>query len=100
MDATQVLQQFRVVPVVVINTQTGNIETPPDIITRGFLTGDDTEQLLSEARDLVVSTLENSSVEEVTDSGLVKEKISTELRRFFRKRTQRRPMILPVVMEI
>jgi ribonuclease J len=89
-----------VVPVVVINTQTGKIEAPPDIITRGFLTGDDGEQLLSEARDLVVSTLESSSLEEVTDWGLVKEKIGTELRRFFRKRTQRRPMILPIVMEI
>ncbi len=89
-----------VIPVVVINTQTGKLETPPDIITRGFLTGDDTEDLLSEARDLVVSTLESSSLEEITDWGLVKEKISSELRRFFRKRTQRRPMILPVVMEI
>lgn len=89
-----------VVPVVVINTQTGKIEGPPDIITRGFLTGDDTEQLLSEARDLVVATLESSSLGEVTDLGVVKEKIGTELRRFFRKRTQRRPMILPVVMEI
>ncbi len=89
-----------VIPVVVINTQTGKLETPPDIITRGFLTGDDTEDLLSEARVLVVSTLESSSLEEITDWGLVKEKISTELRRFFRKRTQRRPMILPVVMEI
>jgi ribonuclease J len=89
-----------VVPVVVINAQTGKIEAPPDIITRGFLTGDDTEQLLAEARDLVVSTLESSSLGEVTDLGVVKEKIGTELRRFFRKRTHRRPMILPVVMEI
>jgi ribonuclease J len=89
-----------VIPVVVINSRTGGLEAPPDIITRGFLTGEDGEDLLSEARNLVISTLEGSSAEEVTDWGLIKDKIQSELRRFFRKRTQRRPMILPVVMEI
>jgi ribonuclease J len=89
-----------VVPVVVINSRTGKLDAPPDIITRGFLTGEDSEDLLTEARDLVVSTLEGSSAEEVTDWGLIKDKIQSVLRRFFRKRTQKRPMILPVVMEI
>jgi ribonuclease J len=89
-----------VIPVVVINSRTGGLEAPPDIITRGFLTGEDGEDLLSEARDLVVATLEGSSAEEVTNWGLIKDKIQSELRRFFRKRTQRRPMILPVVMEV
>lgn len=89
-----------VIPVVVINSRTGRMETPPDIITRGFLTGEDGETLLAEARKLVISTVESSSAEEVTDWGLIKEKIQSELRRHFRKRTQRRPMILPVVMEI
>jgi ribonuclease J len=41
-----------------------------------------------------------ASVEERTDSGLIQEKIRNELRRFVRKRTGRRPMVLPVVMEI
>jgi len=89
-----------VIPVVVINSRTGLLDTPPDIITRGFLTGEDSEHLLDEARDLVTSTLESSSAEEVTDWGLTKDKIQSELRRFFRKRTQKRPMILPIVLEI
>ena len=89
-----------VIPVVVINSKTGLMETPPDIITRGFLTGEDSEHLLDEARDLVISTLESSSAEEVTDWGLTKDKIQSQLRRFFRKRTQKRPMILPLVLEI
>jgi ribonuclease J len=87
-----------VIPVVSINKQSGRVETPPEIITRGFLAGED-EELLDEVRDLVVSTVEGSPTEEVADWGLIKDKIQTELRRFFRKRTQRRPMILPVVME-
>ena len=87
-----------VIPVVSINKQDGRVETPPEIITRGFLAGED-DELLDEVRDLIVSTVENSTTEEVADWGLIKEKIQTELWRFFRKRTQRRPMILPVVME-
>ena len=87
-----------VIPVVSINKQSGRVETPPEIITRGFLAGED-DSLLDEVRDLVIATVESSPIEEVADWGLIKDKIQTELRRFFRKRTQRRPMILPVVME-
>ena len=85
-----------VIPVVSINKQNGRVETPPEIITRGFL---EDEELLEELRVLIIATVEGSPAEEVADWGLIKEKIQTELRRFFRKRTQRRPMILPVVME-
>ncbi len=87
-----------VIPVVSINKQSGRVETPPEIITRGFLAGED-DSLLDEVRDLVIATVEGSPTEEVADWGLIKDKIQTELRRFFRKRTQRRPMILPIVME-
>ena len=87
-----------VIPVVSINKQNGRVETAPEIITRGFLSGED-DGLLDEVRDLIVATVEESPIEEVADWGLIKEKIQTELRRFFRKRTHRRPMILPVVME-
>ncbi len=87
-----------VIPVVSINKQSGRVETPPEIITRGFLAGED-DSLLDEVRDLVIATVEGSPAEEVADWGLIKDKIQTELRRFFRKRTQRRPMILPIVME-
>ena len=88
-----------VIPVVAINKQTGKMEQPPEIITRGFLAGDDGDELLAEVSDVVRSTIESSSTEETTDWGLIKDKVQTDLRRFFRKRTQRRPMILPVIME-
>jgi ribonuclease J len=85
-----------VIPVVAINKQTGRADAPPEIIIRGFFADDD---LLAEASGVVKATIEGSSTEEVTDSGLIREKIQTALRKFFRKRIQRRPMILPVVME-
>jgi ribonuclease J len=49
--------------------------------------------VLSEAFD-------QASVEERTDQGVIKEKLRVELRRFFRKRSGRRPFVLPVIMEI
>jgi ribonuclease J len=89
-----------VIPVVAINKQTGRCESPPEIVTRGFLASEESELLLTEARAVVQATVDESTPEEVADWGLIKEKIQNALRRFFRKRTQRRPMILPVVMEI
>ena len=49
---------------------------------------------------LLVDVVEQASVEERTDQGLIKEKLRVELRRFFRKRSGRRPFVLPVIMEI
>ena len=66
-----------VIPVVIINSATGRMDTPPDIITRGFLAGEDSDQLLDEARELVKSTLDSSPAEEVTDWGLTKNKIQS-----------------------
>ncbi len=88
------------VPVVAINRQTGAIDTVPEIIARGFVTDDDSDALLAEGARHISQVIAEASVEERTDPGLIHEKIRTELRRFIRKRTGRRPMVLPVVMEI
>jgi ribonuclease J len=89
-----------VVPVVTINRQTGAVDAMPEIIARGFVTDDESEGLLAEGARLLTTVIAEASVEERTDSGLIQEKIRNELRRFVRKRTGRRPMVLPVVMEI
>src|SRR5215204_4965005 len=89
-----------VVPVVAISRQTGSLEEAPDVITRGFVLDARTEALLKEIPMLLAATLDGASVEERTDSGLIKEKIRVDLQRFFRKRSGLRPLVLPVVMEI
>jgi ribonuclease J len=89
-----------VVPVVAISRQTGSLEEPPDVITRGFVLDARTEALLRQIPSLLAATLEGASVEERTDPGLIKEKIRVDLQRFFRKRSRLRPLVLPVVMEI
>jgi ribonuclease J len=98
-DRRHLSEDGLVVPVVAINKQTGALEGVPDIITRGFVM-EDGQALLSDAARMLVEVMEQTSVEERTDQGLIKEKLRVELRRFLRKRSGRRPFVLPVIMEI
>jgi ribonuclease J len=98
-DRRHLAEDGLVVPVVAINKQTGALEGVPDIITRGFVM-EDSQALLADGARLLAEVVEQASVEERTDQGLIKEKLRVELRRFFRKRSGRRPFVLPVIMEI
>jgi len=60
----------------------------------------DDEGFVEEARKAVLRTLEHSSKEEVTDYGMLKEKIRADLKRYINRNTQRRPLIIPVIVEI
>jgi ribonuclease J len=88
------------VPVVAINKQAGTVESTPEIITRGFVVDARSDALLREAAGFLLAVIDGAGVEERTDYGLMKEKIRVELQRFFRRRSGRRPLVLPVLMEI
>jgi ribonuclease J len=87
-----------VLPIIAINKLTGRVETAPEIVMRGFAAGED--GFLPEARQIVLQTLESSSDEEKADYGVIKEKIRQDLKRFIVKRSARRPLIMPVILEI
>ncbi len=89
-----------VVPIMVINKHTGLLETPPEIVSRGFLPSDDGAEILNAAREVVLKTLENSTPEEKSDWSVIKEKIRSDLKRYLNKQTAKRPMILPVILEV
>jgi ribonuclease J len=89
-----------VVPVLAIGKQTGTLDAPPEFITRGLAVDPRTDALLEEAPALIAALVESARPEERTDPGLIREKIRGELQRIFRKRTGRRPLIVPVVMEV
>jgi len=89
-----------VVPVVAINGHTGALEQAPEIITRGLAVDARHEALLKEAPDLLGRAIERTPIEERTDPGLLKERIRAEVQSLFRKRAGRRPLVLPVVMEV
>jgi ribonuclease J len=98
-DRRHLAEEGLVVPVVAINKQTGMLEGIPDIIARGFVM-EDGEALLADGAHVLSDVVEQASIEERTDHGLIKEKLRVELRRFLRKRSGRRPLVLPVIMEI
>ena len=89
-----------VVPVLAINGHSGVLEQAPELITRGFVVDAKTEGLLKEVPALLLAMLEQLPIEERTDPGLMKERVRAELQRFFRKRAGRRPLVLPVIMEV
>ena len=70
------------------------------MIARGFITDGDADRLMADLARLVPVVMAEASVEERTDAAMMQEKIRAELRRYVRKKTGRRPMVLPVVMEI
>ena len=98
-DRRHLAEDGLVVPVLAINGQTGALEGVPEIITRGFVM-ENAQELLADGARVLIEVVEQASVEERTDQGLIKEKVRVELRRFFRKRSGRRPFVLPVIMEI
>jgi ribonuclease J len=87
-----------VLPIIAINKRSGLVESLPEIVMRGFAVED--EQLIAEARNIVQRTLEGSNTEEKQDYGVMKEKVRNDLKRFIQKSTSRRPLIMPVIMEI
>ncbi|HEY0309257.1 MAG TPA: ribonuclease J [Acidobacteriaceae bacterium] len=87
-----------VLPIVGINKRTGRVEGLPEIVSRGFAAAE--EGLIAEARQIVMRTLDGSSAEEKADYGLIKEKIRADLKRYIQKNTSRRPLIMPVILEI
>jgi ribonuclease J len=87
-----------VLPIIAINKLSGRVETTPEIVTRGFNPGDN--GLLEGARRIVEDTLAHSSEEEKADYGVIKEKIRADLKRYISKQTQKRPLIMPVILEI
>ena len=87
-----------VLPIIAINKLSGDVESAPEIVTRGFNPGDD--GLMEGAKRIVEDTLAHSSAEEKADYGVIKEKIRADLKRYISKQTQKRPRIMPVILEI
>jgi ribonuclease J len=90
-----------VVAVIGISRHTGALVGEPELVARGYVVEEGRgESLFKDAAGVIAECIQTSSVEERTDQGLMTEKLRGELRRFFKKRSGRRPLVLPVLMEI
>jgi ribonuclease J len=99
-DRRHLAEDGFVLPIVAVNKNNGQLEGPPEIVSRGFVSFDEGSALLDEARQIVLRTFETVSEEERADLGVLKEKIRLDLKRFLNKSTQRRPLIAPVIVEV
>lgn len=86
--------------VVTIDSQTGSIIAGPDIISRGFVYVRESERLIENIRDIVKDILRDCEEDGITDWSTLKSNIKDKLRNFLYEKTKRRPMILPIIMEI
>ena len=89
-----------VMVVVVRSAQEGRIMGEPEIVFRGIAHADDPEELTKAAKGLVTKLLDSEEMRQVTDLGLVKSRVHDELQKFLRKEANRRPMVLPVIVEV
>src|SRR5271156_6216443 len=88
-----------VVSIIAIDKHTGKMESHPEIVTRGLMS-DNGQELIAGARQVIMKTVEDSNAEEKSDWGVIKEKIRVDLKRYINKQTSKRPLILPVILEI
>jgi ribonuclease J len=85
---------------VTIDSKTGQLIGQPDLVSRGFLSDPD-DPIMAQAREHLREALHQRREDEhAAEAGYVKTKIRDTLSRFFHQRTKRRPMILPIVMEV
>ena len=90
-----------IIPIVAIDRRTGEIESGPEIVSRGYVFSEDGELSVAAARRVVEKTVAGSSREEIADLGVMVEKIRADLRRYFGRKASRqsRPLIVPVILE-
>ncbi|MHB1042112.1 MAG: ribonuclease J [Eubacteriales bacterium] len=99
-DRKQLSHDGILIVVVTINRETGLVAAGPDIVSRGFVYVRESEELLEEARVRVKNALEKCAVKGISEWSSIKSQVRDVLGKFLYEKTRRRPMILPIIMEI
>ncbi|MCZ6449644.1 MAG: ribonuclease J [Deltaproteobacteria bacterium] len=99
-DRRHLSEDGMVLAIMAIHQQTGELAAGPDIISRGFMRAEDGQEVLEQAKALVLKTLKGSNREIRTDPSELQEKVRKSLQRYFFKTLERRPMIVPLIMEM
>jgi len=99
-DRRHLAEDGMVIVTVAIDHETGELVSGPDIISRGFVYEEESKEMLDEARRLVVAAIEAESASSREDPQVMQATLKKELRKFFKQKTERFPVILPVVLEV
>jgi len=98
-DRRHLSEDGMVLAVIAIHQQSGELVAGPDLISRGFMLAEENEEVMESAKQAVLIALGDMNRETRTDPEELKEEVRRVLRRFFRKRLERRPVVLPYVIE-
>jgi ribonuclease J len=98
-DRRHLSEDGMVLAVLAIHQQSGEIVAGPDLISRGFVRDEEGEEILEQARKVVLETFNGMNRETRTDRAELQEEIRIALRRHFRKKLERRPVVLPYIVE-
>ena len=99
-DRRQLSSDGILIVVVTINKQNGTVLAGPDIVSRGFVYVRESERLMEESREKVKAVLEELESQGVKEWGALKSSVRETLSRYLYEKTKRRPMILPIIMEV
>ena len=78
----------------------GTIISGPEIISRGFVFEDASQEIINNVKDLLVNTIKGLEREVISDSSLLKAKLRSTLKKYLRDTMDRRPMIMPIIIEV
>jgi len=99
-DRKHLSQDGLIIVVLTISKSEGILLAGPDIISRGFVYMKESEELIDQMREVVQSVIDNASLKEMMQWQDMKAKIRKDLKKFLYGKTRRKPMILPIFMEI
>jgi len=99
-DRKQLSSDGIIIVVVTINKETGTVIAGPDIVSRGFVYVRESEQLIDDARERVREALQVCEMRGVTEWATIKSQVRDVLNKYLYEKTKRRPMILPIIMEV
>ncbi|HHW02801.1 MAG TPA: ribonuclease J [Thermoanaerobacterales bacterium] len=99
-DRKQLSQDGILIVVVTIDKETADVVAGPDIISRGFVYVRESEELMEQARDKVKQALKKCQDEDISEWSTIKSQVRDTLGKYLFEQTRRRPMILPIIMEV
>lgn len=99
-DRKMLAEDGMIVAIVQVEKKTGKIIGSPDLVSRGFVHMKENKELIQEARSLIKRAATSHDDQSVADTDFIRQRIRDELGKFLFKKTERRPMVLPVIIEV
>ena len=99
-DRQHLAEDGIMIVVLALDQASGYLVSGPDIVSRGFVYVKESDELMDEARELMRGVIENCLDRGITDWGKIKNSIKDALGDYVWKKTKRRPMILPIILEV